>query len=351
MKQNVFIMLAASVTFLCLGCDRPQPRKMAAGNPDQVLQPGRGQTAKSESDRLWSEAARIVSEGLRNENPRVRANAVEVVAATKHIELMPLVRRLLGDEYVPVRFAAAVAVGDVGYTFGRSDTAELLKDEDENVRVAAAYVLYMLGSADRIEAIRKAVKSSNQTVRANAAMLLGKSGNQGSLELLYWALKDDNSDDRVRLNAAEAIARLGDERIYQKLWTMLISVYHDFRVSGVKAMGALGTVQARDALLTMLDDEVAEVRLAAAEQLGLLQDTSGQSEVIRVFEDRSVVSTDEQARRRLYGLAALAIGRICSLSVTKYLPQLLTDDSVYVRLAAAQAVLQCRNGETIGLSQ
>jgi len=82
---------------------------------------------------LMPEAARIIREGLADEDPRIRANAIEVVAATKRIGLMPKVRRLLKDEPIPVRFAAALAVGDLKYSLAKRDAAQLLKDRDENV--------------------------------------------------------------------------------------------------------------------------------------------------------------------------------------------------------------------------
>jgi HEAT repeat protein len=42
---------------------------------------------------------------------------------------------------------------------------------------------------------------------------LGKIGDKNALKQLYWALYDSKSDDRVVYQAAESIARLGDEGI------------------------------------------------------------------------------------------------------------------------------------------
>ena len=146
---------------------------------------------------------------------------------------------------------------------------------------------------------------------------------------------------RVVYQSAEAIAMLGDERIYPKLWTMLISAYADVRVSGIGAMGKLGTPEARNALVTMLDDSVLEVRLAAAGQLGMLKDTSGERVVLDVFKKNLTAGLDKPARERVNVLTALAIGQIGTPSLVKFLPQLLKNESKFVRIAAAKAVFQC----------
>ena len=288
-----------------------------------------------------SEAIRIIQQGLADENPLIRANTIEVIAATKQTSLMPKVKRLLKDESVPVGFAAALAIGDLEYSLAKSSVEKLLKDENENIRIAAAYAMSRLGSPDSFEVFRKAIASDNQTVRANAALLLGKSGDKSTLKFLYWALRHKDSGDKVRFNAVEAIARLGDERILPKLRAMGISGYADDRVVGVRAMGALGTPTAKDILVTMLDDDILEVRLAAAEQLGKLGDTTGEPEVLDVFTKNLTAGLGEKGTERVNVLTALAIGQIGTKPLKKFLPQLLKDESKFVRIAAAKAVFQC----------
>jgi HEAT repeat protein len=216
----------------------------------------------------------------------------------------------------------------------------LLLDEDQNVRIAASYTMSKLGSPEYALLIHKAIVSPNQSVRANAALLMGKGADSSVLKFLYWALRNKDSTDKVRFNAVEAIARLGDDRIIEKIWTMLISAYHDDRVFGCGVMGALGTAKAKEALLTMLDDDVLEVRLAAAEQLGMLRDKSGQEKVMEVFSNnlRSGLAKDDVERANVR--TALAIGRIATPALNRFLPELLQNESRLVRLAAAKAVFQ-----------
>lgn len=294
---------------------------------------------------LIPEATRIIEDGLADENPVIRANAIEAVAITKQIKLMPKVRRLLKDEFVPVRFLAILAVGDLEYSLAENPVRQLLKDENENIRIAAAYALSKLGYADSIKLFRNAIVSNDQTVRANAAFLLGKSGDKSDLtrQALWWTLGREDSTDKVVFQTAEAIAMLGDERIIPKVWPMLISKFADVRVIGIRAMGALGTPEAKDALTTMLDDDILEVRLAAAEQLGTLKDTIGEPEVLDVFKKNLTAGLDKKGLERVNVRTALAIGRIGTPRLIKFLPRFLKDESKSVRIAAAMAVFQCIN--------
>jgi HEAT repeat protein len=303
---------------------------------------GPGRTTSINIKDLVPQAEETIGECLTDVNPQLRANAVETVAVTRLSAFMPQVQQLLRDDFVPVRFAAALAIGDMRYRPAKDIIGRLMtNDPDTNVKIAAAYAMSRLGRPESLELVRKAVMSKDQTLRANAVVLLGKSGDKSSLELLSWALSDKDSDDKVRFQAVEAMARLGDEKIFHKLWAIVLSSYADDRIMGIRAMGALGTEKAKEVLITKLDDEVLEVRLAAAEQLGMLNDKTGENEVVKVFEKNLTFDMDNEERQRANVLTAMAIGQIKTASVTRFLPQMLKDSSKFVRIAAARAVIQC----------
>ena len=289
---------------------------------------------------IESQAVQIVLDGLAHPDPQVRANAIEVVATTKQLSLMPKVHRLLGDETVRVRSAAAMAVGDLAYGPAENDIAELLKDPEPYVQIAAAYAATKLGHSEYYSVFRNAVTSEDQTVRANAALLLGKSGQKEGIRFLYWTMQRPDSANKVVLNSLHSIAMLRDERIYPKLWSRLISAYADDRILGIQAMGALGTEQAKNAIITMLEDTVVEVRLAAAAQLGTLGEPIGEARVAEAFEKNLLAGRDAASQQQAKFLAAVAIGEIGSDRLTKHLPELLRDPSMTVRLAAAKAVVR-----------
>jgi HEAT repeat protein len=327
------IKTCAAILAMCLltvigGCGEEAP--VSTNNTGEI------------TDVLEAQAGRILKESLSSNNPRVRANAIEAAASIPGREgrnFMPEVMRLLTDNFVHVRFAAAVAVGDTRYTPAKDRIIQLLNDSDENVQLAAVYALRKLDPRTSIRRIIEGLKSPDMKVRANAVFLAGKTGDNKAIPFLYEALRDESSDDKVRLNCIEGIARLGDERIYQKIWALLISAYADDRILGVQAMGALGSQQAKDALATMLTDDVPEIRLVAAEQLGRVGDTSGEKAVLDALT-QTTGGTDAESRERINMLAALAIGQIHTEALEKFLPELLKNESQFVRIAAAEAVYQ-----------
>ncbi|MFA5785095.1 MAG: HEAT repeat domain-containing protein, partial [Phycisphaerae bacterium] len=136
---------------------------------------------------LQPRALTIISQALVNPDPQIRAKAIEVVAAAGQKQLMAEVQKLLGDDYVPVRYNAAVAIGDMEFYLAKSTVEKLLPVADENTKIAAAYAMYKLGYKDYLELIKSAVASPDQTLRANAVVLLGKTGDKSVLEILYRA--------------------------------------------------------------------------------------------------------------------------------------------------------------------
>jgi HEAT repeat protein len=286
---------------------------------------------------LDAQATQLVREALINNSPLVRTNAIEVVSVGRRVDLMPIVVALVNDDFAPVKFALALAVGKLRYYGGKKAIKKLLHDQDQNVKIAAAFALTMLRDGDYTRLLKEAIRSNDNKVRANAALLLGLLGKKDALDDLYRALRAQDSDDKVRFQAVESIAMLGDEKIYPKLWAMLLSAYVEDRLVGIRAMGALRTPQARNAIITMLDDELLEVRLVAAQQLGNLGQTEGEYEVLK-FLKNPTTQDDSQAIERRNVLAALAIARIGTLRLVNFLPKLLKNESIVVRLAAAEAI-------------
>jgi len=222
------LFLACAVLFLP-GCEETQRTKdTSEGKVVEAAKP-------VAMDDLTIQALRVIYNSLTDTDPYIRVNAIEVVAETRLAKLMPKVQRLMQDEFAPVRFAAALAVGDLEYSFGAEPVKQLFKDPDSSVKVAACYTMIRLGETRYIEVLRKAIESPDQTLRANTAFLLGKSDDKEAIKLLWLAMQANDSEYKVIYQAAESIAMLQDDRVYPKLWAMLISVYADVRVTGVRA--------------------------------------------------------------------------------------------------------------------
>ncbi len=278
----------------------------------------------------------ILENGLKSKDARLRSSAIEVTVDTGQKDMLPHITRLTTDPIVPVRFSATVALGNMQCFSCEKIIRQSLNDPDVNVRIAAAYSLVKLNQPQFVEQVRAAAKSSDQTVRANSALLLGKLGNPDNIELLYTVLQASDSTDKVRLQAVESIANLGDERMYRsKLWALLISKFADDRVVGIRGMGALNTTESRNAIISKLDDDVQEVRLVAAEQLARLGDKRGEEQVYAYFKTRPDLNKIEMANQT----AVMAIGPLNSDRLNSQLPKALDSQSPYIQLLAARSVL------------
>jgi HEAT repeat protein len=322
---------AAAAALVLAGCSHatPPPRT-AAENP----------AVSASATVLRPKAMEALRDAFASPRPIDCVYACEVVADTGQRDFTPSLRKLLKSNYVPVRFAAAMAIGDMKYLPAKPAIEQALEDPDENVRMAAIYAMARFGSGSKyVKQVYDGLSSTDQTIRANAALVLGKLREKSALTALYWAMSDKDSDQNVRTQVAYSIALIGDEKIYQTLWTLLINSFANYRIMGIEAMGALNDAQARSAVLTMLRDDILDVRLAAADQLGAMGDPSGEKIVLDYLKHPTESSDPIEVERRNVR-AARAIGSIGTAELAAYLPQLLQDKSPTVRLAAAKSVLQ-----------
>ena len=325
MRNLLLFMLLAAAAFIG-GCTEGEAQLSVSD-----------ETGRIDLERLGVRAVDIVREGLVDENNFVKDRAIKVVSVTGRKELMPIVIQVLKEDAVAIRFAAIEAIGDMRYLAAQYSLRRLLNDTNENIKIGAAYALTRLGKGDFSDIIRRSTKSKDQVVRANAVMLLGKLGSKKNMQLLYQTLRALDSDDKVKIRVVEALATLGDEKIYQsKCWPLLISKYADDRIMGIKAMGQLGTVEAKNAIKTMLYDDIVEVRLYAASQLGVLGDTAGQDEVA-VYLSQNLQNKDKWSVAG--DTAVAAIGQIGTDALAKLLPVFINSRNKLIRLSAAQSVL------------
>ncbi|MCJ7696439.1 MAG: HEAT repeat domain-containing protein, partial [Anaerolineaceae bacterium] len=99
---------------------------------------------------------------------------------------------------------------------------------------------------EEISELNKALLNQDRKMRINAVNALGKIGNADVVELLIKAMKD--VDFGVRAFAAEALGKIGDERALDPLIQALNDAYYAVRRDAATALGELGDVRAVDAL-------------------------------------------------------------------------------------------------------
>ncbi|AQQ71563.1 putative lyase [Limihaloglobus sulfuriphilus] len=283
-------------------------------------------------------AVEIIRQGLKSQDSTLRTNAVEAVVRSGYMPLMDDVVKMLSDESVPVRFAALVAIGDLSYMPAEPYLIKYLKDSDQNVQMAAAYALSSLGHQRYQPRIAEGVNSTNQTVKANSVMLLGKIDNPDAKKILEWILKSPDAADKVKIQAIESLAHLGDTDMYHKAWALLISKRSDDRIIGVRIMTQLKTAKAVNAVKTMLRDDLVEIRIAAAAALARLNDPAG-GILLKEYFDSISGGIDKESRKRCNVQAALGLMELDQQKFGKYTRVLLNDKDEMIRIYGAMVVL------------
>ncbi len=267
-----------------------------------------------------------------------RTHALE---SLKDIDLPDTDQRVvtaLRDSSFLVRKAAAFAAGEMRVRDALPHLAPLLINvssanaadatNGEQVRLAAIFALHRLGDFSHTHDLEQTAIDPRPPVRGDTAFVLGMLGEPTAIPILEEMLRHD-ADGNVRLQAAEALWRLGSEKGEDALVAATISAY-----ASDQAIALLGLAQPRDARILgniegFLTADYPEVALIAARAAGMLGSDQGYG-VARIGAE----SRDPRQR----ALAALAFGAIGRTDAQPMLARLLRDDQPDVRLAAADAV-------------
>jgi HEAT repeat protein len=281
---------------------------------------------------LAAAADRELTQELGATDPILRVHALEAIrqsGATQHSKDILLA---LNDHEARVRFAAALAAGELRLSEAHEPLLALADDVSENVRVAVRFALHRLGDKHLSHDLEKMAADSNPLVRGNTAMVLGLLGEPSALPLLRVLRQDSNP--AVRQNASEAMWRLRDEDGMKDLIGLTLSSFHDDQ-----AIGYMGLAWPRDTRVRqhvragLAGEEGPEIALIAARAMGLLGRDEGY-----VIAENGAKSSD--SRQRV--LAALAFGAIGRCDAQTILKKLLSDSEPDVRIAAAAAILQLK---------
>jgi len=299
-------------------------------------------------EQIAARAREVVRAAAESEAPEQRCHALESLAAQGGSEAGEQIRGRLVDRVAAVRFAAAAAAGDVQDPAVRSAGGvleRLLRDEDPSVRLAAGYALEKLGDRRFGGWYDAALGGSDLRLAGQACWLLGKLGEtewrRDSRAKLWQALRRSGATGggaAVKLQAAEALARLGDREVLPKLLAYAGSGYADDRLMAVSGLESLGGEEATAMLVVLVEDVQIEVRLAAIGALGW-RATADQVAAARAALAYQDEQGDAAAMERVRGLAALALGRAGGQADGVALYRAMADKSAYVRVAAARAAL------------
>lgn len=329
----VMRLTGAASLILLLGACAPKANSPAMTAPDRA--------------RLQDEALGVLKRAAAfPENPVVRVAAIEALQEVETEEVAPWIRSGLFDAAPAVRFAACAAVGVRRDRLAYDRLVELTQDEDESVRAAAMFGLHMLGDSSRTGSLATLLlEHPDALVRRNAALLLGLTGEEGAVKVLARAMKD--RDEGVRLQALEAMARLGNHEARRELaFTTNAGVGSD-ETFAVTALANMRDKTNQDALRYKLATAPhQETRLAAARGLGMLKIPDGYDTA------RSALNSPQRGPRnpkdppraqalRVRMLAAGSLGAIGNPAAIPPLRNILRDSGdPRLQVAAARAILE-----------
>jgi HEAT repeat protein len=281
---------------------------------------------------LRTAAKEMLQTGVASQDPLIRMHAIEGIKDSLGASGAKEILAALRDPEPAVRFAAAMAAGELRLVYAKPTLQKLLNDDqNSHVQVGVIFALHRLGDTRYSSGLEEALKSRQPDVRADAAFALGRLGEKSAVKILRPALRESTVE--TRLQAAEARWRLGDEEGLKYLVAASIS-----RHPAHQMVGILGLAGPRDAAVlehvrTGLNSDYVEVALVSARALGLL----GSDEAY----DRVAEATRSTDVRQRY-LAALALGAIARADAQDVLEPMLNDAEADVRVAAAAAILELR---------
>jgi len=329
-------LLTRSILLVCLTAsgvaaqDRPTQR-MPERAPQVPKAPPRVNTAID--DALRVEARRVIDEAMRSGDPVVRANATEALKLGVGEAGGASIIAMLDDRDPLVRFAAAMACGELRLRDARPKLVALVDTETSTtVHVALRYALHRLGDFSRSHDLERYVQDPEPRVRANTVLALGLLGEKSAIGLLR-PLERDRSP-AVRLQSYEALWRLGDEGGLTSLVAMSISRFPDDQIVAVMALAQPRDQRIRQHVRGALTSEYAEVGLVASRAMGMLGSDEGYA-----VATNAVTSADPRQR----ALAAFALGAIGRTDAQPFLKKLLADAELPVRLASATAILSLKS--------
>jgi HEAT repeat protein len=334
MKSHLLIVLIGvglCGTFGCEPAGKPDPRTGRIMPPSK-LPPTFPPTKDVPLDpQLRSAADQELVKSLRDQDPNVRAHAIEAIQEASGKEHADLIIASLADPDPLVRYAACLAAGELQLAQAHDQYVRLMDDHDSGVRVVARFALHRIGDYRWSHDFEKLAVDPEPRVRGTTALCLGMLGDPSALKVLRPMRHDLYS--AVRQQAAVSMWRLGSEQGMRDLIGWTLSPYQDDQKVALLGLATPRNPSVIQHVRVALVDPVPEVALVAARAMGML----GCDEGYGVAQE-GLKNSDPRQRV----LAALAFGGITRSDAQEMLRGTLRDPNADVRIAAAEAILQLK---------
>lgn len=266
--------------------------------------------------------------GRIGEEPIVDALGAMLHAGDKR-PLVELVARL-GSSSPSLRRHAALALQGVVDTRATAALTAAASDTEAPVRLMAIGELGRLGARDALATLARVLASGDDETAAAAAHALGQLDDWRATAPLVAAL--GRPERRVRREAADALAHLGDASVAPAIMRAVRSSAPDCRAGAIVALGGVlrhhSDSSARELLLGYAEGSDAAAALAAIDALGAMGDATAAPRLVHLVDGRA----DTGLRQR----ALAALGNLDSDDATRTLAAILAAD-VDPRLRAEAA--------------
>jgi HEAT repeat protein len=259
----------------------------------------------------------------------IRSNAIEGLSEAAPVDAPGPVLKGLSDSKPNVRYAAAIAAGELRMKSAYRPLLAMAYDPDLRVQVAVRFALHRLGDLRLSHQLEVFSMDNDPRVRAVTAQVLGMLQEPSAVKVLQPMLQDPVPANRLQV--AEALWRLGDQQGLDALIGFSLSAYPDDQIIAIIGLAEPHDDRVIGQIRADLTSDFMEVSLVAARALGMLGSDEGWNVAV------PMVKSDDPRRR---SLAALALGAIGRTDLQPILAPLLKDSEATVRISAATAILE-----------
>ncbi|MCJ7544850.1 MAG: HEAT repeat domain-containing protein [Phycisphaerae bacterium] len=309
---------------------------------------------------IYADARATLDRGLADAEPFTRSHTIEAMADTVGLHAGQSYEQALADPSPLVRFAAAMAIGDTGYSPAQTHLLKMAQDKelepDRRVVPSVIYALYRLGDTTYASELYALLFDNEREVRANAALAMGKMQEPSGIGPLKTRMNDEQ-DPLVRLQIIESLAMLGDSVSALSLEAYTKKTpFMDERLVAIPAMARVRSSTAAHVLTELLESrQPPRVRVAAAGALGMLGQSNPTGYTLcqaAVNDPRKVLDQGYGGRRAgselevasLQRLAAISLGWMGNQAAVVDLHRLLDSRDGAIRAAAAMSILRLLPG-------
>jgi len=284
-------------------------------------------------------ARELLAEGMAHPAPAVRGAMMEAIRRAGRRDLAAELVHLANEDAEPrLRAEAFDVLRELGAGEGVPVALNHLSDPDERVRAAAMQLVGQLGGPDLADRIRPRTADPDPAVRAATATALGLTQATGAASDFIRLLGDPEAS--VRAAAARGAADAGVRGAADTLLGMLTDADTAVQCEAVLALGRLGDTAAAATLLKHLPTAAPEVRGAIATAVTRLDLSKVGTLVDRLIEAGDVESKLAVVR---------TIAQLRSPSAPSVLGVLWRDPDIPVRAATAEALGRLGGAEAIRL--